>query len=584
MKAGVATLAARAWAAISPSPIDAANASSPAKSRRAIIAPPPRLGLGQKAQAHAASVPATKSAAPDQIGGSLAAVSQIAAPAIIPSGSHSTHRSRCIANAPPSARLGDQPPAVLPRPRFASSPVSDMSVVTRFAPSPTGFLHIGGARTALFNWLFARAQGGKYLLRIEDTDRARSTDEAIAAIFEGLDWLGLKADGDPIFQFARAERHRAATEEMIARGAAFRCYATAEEMEALRAVAHAEGRAVRSPWRDGGARQDASFTVRLRAPDDGDILNADLVQGDVRIKARDLDDLVLLRADGNPTYMLSVVVDDHDMGVTHVIRGDDHLTNAARQIPIYQAMGWTPPLFAHIPLIHGPDGAKLSKRHGALAVQGYRDMGYLPEALNAYLMRLGWSPGHDDILSKEEAIGQFDLAQIGKAPARLDFAKLDSVNAHFLRVAEDGRLAPLLFDHIVAHKGWTLSPTARASVEKAVSVLKNRAKTLAEMADQAGFLISARPLNLDAKAQSLVKEAKERLKRLRERLIAEPKWENVTLSLLLKAFATDEGVGMGQIGPPLRAALTGGAPSPDLGQTLELLGRDETLARLADQV
>lgn len=459
-----------------------------------------------------------------------------------------------------------------------------MSVVTRFAPSPTGFLHIGGARTALFNWLFARAHGGKYLLRVEDTDRARSTPEAIAAIIEGLDWLGLKADGAPIFQFARADRHRAAAEEMIGRGAAFRCYASAEEMDALRAQAHAEGHAVRSPWRDGGAAPDAPFTVRLRAPDEGEILNPDLVHGEVRIKARDLDDLVLLRADGNPTYMLSVVVDDHDMGVTHVIRGDDHLTNAARQIPIYQAMGWTAPLFAHIPLIHGPDGAKLSKRHGALAVQGYRDMGYLPEALNAYLMRLGWSPGHDDILSKEGATAQFRLGEIGKAPARLDFAKLDSVNGHFLRAAEDGRLADLLFTYIEAQKPPSLSPAARARVEKAVSVLKNRAKTLAEMADQAGFLMSERPLNLDAKAQSLIKGARERLLRLQERLVSAPEWENAALGARLKAFATDEGVGMGQIGPALRAALTGGANSPDLAQCLELLGREEALARLADQV
>jgi glutamyl-tRNA synthetase len=461
-----------------------------------------------------------------------------------------------------------------------------MSVVTRFAPSPTGFLHIGGARTALFNWLFARRHGGKYLLRIEDTDRARSTDEAIAAIFDGLDWLGLGADGEPVFQYARAARHRAVTDEMIARGTAFRCYASADEVEALRASAHAEGRALRSPYRDGAvpASHDAPFVVRLRAPDEGDILNADLVQGDVRVKARDIDDLVLLRADGNPTYMLSVVVDDHDMDVTHVIRGDDHLTNAARQIPIYQAMGWAPPKFAHIPLIHGPDGAKLSKRHGALAVQAYRGMGYLPEALAAYLMRLGWSPGHDDLLSKEDAAPLFDLAQVGKAPARLDFPKLDSVNAHFLHDADDARVTRLLLDHIATQKHWTLSDVARARVEKSVSVLKKRAKTLAEMADQTRFLIDERPLVLDAKAQTLASDARERLRRLRDRLVAEPTWESDALAAAIKAFATDEGVGMGQIGPAVRAALTGGAPAPDLGQTLELLGREEALGRLGDQV
>ncbi|MDX2277113.1 MAG: glutamate--tRNA ligase [Hyphomonadaceae bacterium] len=460
-----------------------------------------------------------------------------------------------------------------------------MTVITRFAPSPTGYLHIGGARTALFNWLFAKKHGGQYLLRIEDTDRARSTEGAIAAIFDGLDWLGLKADDEPTFQFARAPRHREVAEEMVARGTAFRCYCTPEDVEKLRAEAHAEGRALRSPWRDGGqAPNDASFVVRLRAPDEGDILNRDLVQGDVRIKARDLDDLVLLRADGNPTYMLSVVVDDHDMGVTHVIRGDDHLTNAARQIVIYQAMGWGVPQFAHIPLIHGPDGAKLSKRHGAPEVQAYRDMGYLPEAMCAYLMRLGWSPGHDDIISKEDAIAQFDLAQVGKAPSRLDFDKLNSVNAHFLKLADDQRIGTLLLAHIASQKQWPMSEAARLRVEKAASVLKNRAKTLAEMAEQARFLITERPLAFDAKGQALVNDAKERLKRLHNRLITQGDWENSALSSTLKSFVTDEGVGMGQVGPPLRAALTGGAPSPDIGQTLEMLGREEALARIADQI
>lgn len=462
-----------------------------------------------------------------------------------------------------------------------------MSVVTRFAPSPTGYLHIGGARTALFNWLFAKKMGGTFLLRIEDTDRARSTPEAIEAILEGMEWLGLKHDGQTIYQFARAERHRQATDAMIARGTAFRCYMTAEEQEEQRNLAHAEGRAIRSPYRDGKSppSADAPFTVRLRAPDDGDVLNADLIQGDVRIKARDIDDLVLLRADANPTYMLSVVVDDHDMAVTHVIRGDDHLTNAARQIVIYRALDWTPPLFAHVPLIHGEDGKKLSKRHGAQAVHEWRDMGYLPEAMNAYLMRLGWSPGHDDILTKEEAVPQFEIGQIGKAPARLDFKKLDSVNAHFMALADDARLARLVLGHIEQRDGATLGGAERVALANAIPLLKKRAKTIPDLADQARFVLAKRPLVLDEKSQSLMKDDfKQRLLRLRDRLANEPAWDHVSLGSALKAFATDEGVGLGQIGPGLRAALTGGTPSPDLGQTLELLGREESLARISDQV
>ncbi len=461
----------------------------------------------------------------------------------------------------------------------------EMSVVTRFAPSPTGYLHIGGARTALFNWLYARKMGGKFLLRIEDTDRARSTDDAIAAILDGLDWVGLKADGEIIYQFARAARHREAAAEMVARGTAFRCYATAEEVEALRASAHAEGRALRSPWRDGGKAPDAPYVVRLRAPDEGDVLNADMIQGDVRIKAGDIDDLVLLRADGNPTYMLSVVVDDHDMGVTHVIRGDDHLTNAARQIPIFQAMGWTAPQFAHVPLIHGPDGAKLSKRHGALAVQAYRDMGYLPEALNSYLMRLGWSPGHDDILTKEEAVGQFEIGHIGKGPARLDFKKLDSVNAHFMGAADDARLSILLRDHLETRAGVKVSEADQVKLARAVPFLKARAKTLVELAEQVKFVLAERPLFMAETAKAfLTEDFRQRLTRLRDRLALETTWGHSALGAVLKAFATDEGVGLGQIGPGLRAALTGGAPAPDLGQALELLGREEALGRISDQV
>ena len=477
---------------------------------------------------------------------------------------------------------------VLTGARLAPSPPPPaMSVVTRFAPSPTGYLHIGGARTALFNWLYARKMGGKYLLRIEDTDRARSTPEAIEAIIDGLSWLGLEHDGEITYQFARAARHREAADEMIARGTAFRCYMTAEEAEQARAEAHAEGRALRSPYRDGPRppSPNAPFVVRLRAPDQGDVVNDDLIQGEVRIKARDIDDLVMLRADGTPTYMLSVVVDDHDMGVTHVIRGDDHLTNAARQIVIYRALDWTPPCFAHVPLIHGEDGKKLSKRHGAQAVHEWRDMGYLPEGMCAYLMRLGWSPGHDDILSKEEAIPQFEIGQIGKNPARLDFKKLDSVNAHFMAIARDERLTELLIERLEAKRGAPLTEAESIVLGRAVPVLKKRAKTLLELAEQCRFLLSRRPLVLDEAAKSHMKdETRQRLRRLRERLAAAPQWEHADLSAVLKAFATDEGVGLGQVGPGLRAALTGGAPSPDLGQTLELLGREEALARIADQI
>jgi glutamyl-tRNA synthetase len=516
-----------------------------------------------------------------------------------------------------------------------------MSVVTRFAPSPTGYLHIGGARTALFNWLYARRMGGKYLLRIEDTDRARSTPEAIDAILDGLAWLDLQHDGEITYQFERAPRHREAAEAMIARGTAFRCYMTAEELETYRAkldekrsslrnlrntiehdpdftgltwdqlealtwedlgvswdqtddkaavldwIVGALNQGFRSPYRDGKSPPsvDAPYVIRLRAPDEGDVLNADLIQGDVRIKARDIDDLVLLRADGNPTYMLSVVVDDHDMGVTHVIRGDDHLTNAARQIVIYRALDWTPPHFAHVSLIHGEDGKKLSKRHGAQAVHEWRDMGYLPEAMNAYLMRLGWSPGHDDTLTKEEAAPVFDLAQIGKAPSRLDFKKLDSVNAHFMALADDERLAKLTLAHIEQRDGVTLGGAERIALANAIPVLKKRAKTIPDLANQARFVLIKRPLTLDEKAQSLMKdEFKQRLQRLHAHLSKETAWDHVSLGSALKAFATEEGVGLGQIGPGLRAALTGGAPAPDLGQALELLGRDEALGRIADQI
>ena len=489
-----------------------------------------------------------------------------------------------------------------------------MSVVTRFAPSPTGYLHIGGARTALFNWLYARRNGGRFLLRIEDTDRVRSTQAAVDAILDGMAWLGLQPDEPPLFQFARAGRHREAAEEMVARGGAFRCYVSQGELEArrsageaarqalteakqagagegelarLRSEAEALTRAFRSPYRDGAAppAPDAPFVVRLRAPDAGVILNEDLVQGPVSVPAQDLDDLVLLRADGTPTYMLAVVVDDHDMGVTHVIRGDDHLTNAARQIPIYQAMGWTPPRFAHIPLIHGQDGAKLSKRHGALAVQEYRSQGYLPEALAAYLVRLGWSAGEREVTRLDEARALFDISGIGKAPARLDLDKLNSVNALYLREADDERLFGLLLEEARRRTDYPLDDGARTKLRAAVPVLKERVKTIVELADAAFVFVMPRPIRLDASAQSLLKgEGAARLARLRENLAAAADWSAEALADRLKAFAAAEGVGFGKIGPVLRAALTGGAPSADLGQVLALLGREEALGRIEDRI
>jgi len=490
-----------------------------------------------------------------------------------------------------------------------------MSVVTRFAPSPTGYLHIGGARTALFNWLFAKRHDGAFLLRIEDTDRVRSTPEAIAAIIDGLHWLGLDAAAPPVFQSQRAGRHQEAAQALIARGAAFRCYVTAAELEARRTQAEAAReklaaarqdkdcpaatlqrlqdeaerltQAFRSPYRDGAAppHADAPFVVRLRAPDAGEILNEDLVQGPVRVRAQDLDDLVLLRADGAPTYMLAVVVDDHDMEITHVIRGDDHLTNAARQIPIYRGMGWNPPVFAHIPLIHGPDGAKLSKRHGALAVQAYRDMGYLPEGLLAYLMRLGWSAGEREVERLEEGLALFDLAGVGRGPARLDFDKLASINGRAMQEAEDGRLLALLLDIARTREGYPTDAAAAARICAALPLLKSRTKTIVELADLAHVFVAPRPLALEPGAASqLTPEARLRLGRLQQCLRGLAEWSAPAIGAGLKAFAAGEGVGMGKIGPAVRAALTGGRPAPDLADVMSVLGREETLARLGDHL
>ncbi|MGO4409120.1 MULTISPECIES: glutamate--tRNA ligase [unclassified Brevundimonas] len=459
------------------------------------------------------------------------------------------------------------------------------TVVTRFAPSPTGYLHIGGARTALFNWLYAKSRGGKFLIRVEDTDRERSTDDAVKAIFDGLSWLELFGDEEPVFQFARADRHREVAEQLLASGHAYRDYLTAEETGTLRDQAKASGKDFVSPWRDREPSVDdlaKPHTIRFRRPLDQAVLVEDAVQGAVRWDSASLDDLVILRSDGAPTYNLAVVVDDHDMGVTHVIRGDDHLNNAARQSLIYDALGWTRPTFAHIPLIHGPDGAKLSKRHGAQAVHEYADMGYLPEAMRNYLARLGWAHGDHELFSDEQALEWFDLSGVGKAPARLDFDKLAHVNAHWLRLADDDRLAKLTLDAHLA-KGRALQPDDEARLLRAMPFVKDRAKTIVELASQTEFVLKTRPLALDEKTCGLLTgEGGERISRLRERLRLFQSWDVFALEAELKAFAEEEGVGFGKIGPSMRGALTGGAVSPDIARILAALGRDEGLGRLDD--
>ena len=468
------------------------------------------------------------------------------------------------------------------------------AVVTRFAPSPTGFLHIGGARTALFNWLYARRHGGKMLLRIEDTDRERSTEPAIAAILDGLNWLGLDWDGDAIYQFSRAERHREVVSQMLEKGAAYRCYATPAELDAMREAARAEGRPMRydGRWRDrdpATAPEGVRPVIRLRAAQTGETVVEDEVQGRVVWQNENLDDLVLLRSDGNPTYMLAVVVDDHDMGVTHVIRGDDHLTNAARQTQIYQAMGWRAPSMSHIPLIHGPDGAKLSKRHGALGVDAYRALGYLPVALRNYLLRLGWSHGDQEIFSTREMIDLFDLGSIGRSPARFDFAKLESLNGLYMRQAADQDLLSALkvvLPEIGPPRGLpeTLAPELEAKLLAAMPGLKERAKTLIELIDSAYYLYAPRPLVLDDKAAALLDAAaRERLAGLARALAPVEDWSTAALESVVRGFAESHALKLGQAAQPLRAALTGRAMSPGLFDVMAVLGRDETLARLADQ-
>ena len=461
----------------------------------------------------------------------------------------------------------------------------DPSVVTRFAPSPTGFLHLGGARTALFNLLYARHNGGRFLLRIEDTDRARSTQPAIDAILSGLKWLGMDWDGDVVFQFERAARHVEVAKAMVASGNAYRCYLTPEELAQMRAEAEAAKKPlrIRSPWRDRTPDDpDAPHVIRLKAPLEGAVTIHDRVQGEVTVQNAELDDLVLVRSDGTPTYMLAVVVDDHDMGVTHVIRGDDHLNNAFRQLPIYRAMGWPEPVYAHIPLIHGADGAKLSKRHGAVGIEAYRDeLGILPEALDNYLLRLGWGHGDAEIISREQAIEWFDLASVGKSPSRFDLKKLEHLNGHYIREADDARLAGL----VAGRLGLAEGDPRRELLARAMPALKPRAANLNELADGTAFLFAVRPLSIDDAARPLLDgDAPALLSRLHAALDALHNWDTEALEDAVRRVAEAAGVKLGQVAQPLRAALTGRKTSPGIFDVLALLGRDESLARIADQM
>jgi glutamyl-tRNA synthetase len=467
-------------------------------------------------------------------------------------------------------------------------------VVTRFAPSPTGFLHIGGARTALFNWLYARGRHGKMLLRIEDTDRERSTAAAIAAIIDGLQWLGLNWDGEIVFQYSRAARHREVADQLLAAGKAYRCYASPEELTQMREKARAEGRSklYDGRWRDrdpSEAPPGVKPTIRLKAPQTDETAVDDQVQGRVVWQNENLDDFVLLRSDGTPTYMLAVVVDDHDMGVTHIIRGDDHLNNGARQTQIYQAMGWTVPVMAHIPLIHGPDGSKLSKRHGALGVDAYRAMGYLPVAMRNYLVRLGWSHGDQEIFSTEEMIKAFDLPQIGRSAARFDFAKLESLNAHYMRATPDADLVAameqiLTFVADGSELASRMTPSLRAKLVAAMPGLKERAKTLVELFESSRFIWASRPLPLDEQAKAvLTPEARAVLAAIVPRLSALSEWTASTAETVVRAYAEEAAVKLGAVAQPLRAALTGRTTSPPIFDVLAVLGKEESLARLRDQ-
>jgi glutamyl-tRNA synthetase len=464
-----------------------------------------------------------------------------------------------------------------------------MSVVVRFAPSPTGFLHIGGARTALFNWLFARHHSGTFRLRIEDTDRLRSTPEATSAIVEGLDWLGVSWDGEIVYQSAHAPRHAEIAHQLLRLGRAYHCYCTPDELAAIREKARAEGRSIRfeSPWRDrdpADAPRGVAPVIRLKAPQQGSTTIRDHVQGIVQIAHSELDDLIILRGDQSPTYNLSVVVDDHDMGITHVIRGDEHLNNAFRQTQIYRALEWSVPEFAHLPLIYGPDGTKLSKRHGALGVEAYRELGYLPEALRNYLLRLGWSHGDEEIISTDQAVAWFDIDAVGRAPARFDFAKLDNLNGHYIRVAEDDRLVAMVAEQLEKALGRALSEAEHVRLERAMPELKLRPKTMVELTANARFLVLPRPIRPDEKAAKLLtEEARRLLGELAPRLEGGA-WRADALEERVREFANEIAMKLGAVAQPLRGALTGSVASPSLFMVMEVLGQEETLGRIADAV
>jgi glutamyl-tRNA synthetase len=460
-----------------------------------------------------------------------------------------------------------------------------MTVRTRFAPSPTGLLHIGGARTALFNYLFARHHGGQYVLRIEDTDRERSTQHAVDVILQGLSWLGLESDEPPVFQSTRAARHAEVAQELLARGLAYRCYASAEELRAMRERATAEGRPPRydGSWRDrdpAEAPAGVPPAIRLRVPQEGETVVHDLVQGPVTVANAELDDMIILRSDGSPTYLHAVVVDDHDMAISHVIRGDDHLTNTFRQVQIYRAMGWETPHFAHIPLIHGADGAKLSKRHGAVSALEFDAQGFLPEALCNYLLRLGWGHGDAEILSREDAIRLFDLDGVGRAASRMDYAKLTHLNGVWMRQTDDARLTRDVLHRLAGQDGLVLDTTAEHRILTLMPGLKERAKTLVDLAASAAFLARRVPLPFDAKAQALLTEDARAILREVAGALSETDFSVAAIDAALRAYAERTGRKLGQVAQPLRAALTGSTTSPGIDATLAALGREEALARI----
>jgi len=446
-------------------------------------------------------------------------------------------------------------------------------------------MHIGNARAALFNWLYARHTGGRFLLRVEDTDRERSTEESVGIIFQSLEWLGLDWDGEPVFQFARAALHKAAVQRLLDAGHAYRCYMTVEESDAAREASRAAGHAVRSPWRDKQPPADLADTphvVRFRTPNEGETVIEDLVRGTVRFPNKDIEDFVLLRTDGTTIYNLAVTVDDHDMGVTHVIRGEEHLSNAGRQTLLYDALGWPKPVFAHLPLILGKDGGKLSKRHGAQSVGEFKAMGYLPEAMRNYLAKLGWGHGDDEIFSDEQAIAWFDVADVVKAGARLDWDKLNHVNNHYIRVADDARLLEMV-EHAHHGRGEPVAAGKRETLARTIPLVKDAAKTILELADLTVFVLKTRPLELDEKTLgNLTEETRARLGRLRQTLEAAPDWNRPALEQVMRDFAQSEGVGLGKIGPALRGVLSGGSPAPDLASALTALAREESLGRLED--